>query len=106
MILLNVSLLYVAVGVVCADTCPPVLGGQRMMAGVLLCHPPPFSHETGFPTEPVIPLPLRSECLALTPCWDLNSGSHAWVTLTHQATCLPLIDGTKKFILTTANICS
>lgn len=87
------------------------------MAGVLLCHPPPYSHETGFPTEPVIRLPLRSECcsdrhaqlsLALTPCWDLNSGSLAWATgtLTHQAACLALIDGTKKCILTSDSICS
>lgn len=87
------------------------------MAGVLLCHPPPYSHETGFPTEPVIPLPLRPECcsdrhaqlsLALTTCCDLNSGSHAWATgtLTHQAACLPLIDGTKKCILTSDSICS
>lgn len=100
MILRNLFLLYVSVGVVGADTCLPVLGGQRRMAGVLLCHPPPYSHETGFPTESVIPLPLPSECwsdrhaqlsLALTPCWDLNSGSHAWAPgkLTHQAASLP-----------------
>lgn len=32
-----------------------VLGGQRMMCGVLLYHFPPYSHEAGFLTEPVFP---------------------------------------------------
>lgn len=91
--------------------CLEAKGGWPVSCYVTL----PLIHmRQGFPLS-VIPLPLRSECwsdrraqlsLALTPCWDLNSGSHAWATgtLTHQATCLPLIDGTKKFILTSDNI--
>lgn len=33
-------------------SCVSILGGQRMLLGVLLHHPPPYSLKTGYPLNP------------------------------------------------------